>query len=190
MSVRSFLAIDIPEGVRSNLAGVIHDLKNYDEDVSWTDPTKFHITVRFFGDIEEDLLLGEVSDTIAVSISQAKPTLLECSGVGVFPNWKYPRVIWAGFVGDTDPVIRLHDDIDDALLGFSLQLDERAFRLHLTIGRCKSTKKKASLVKRVENLGVVSFGDVPINELTLYRSELTSAGAVYTALKTFKIGES
>lgn len=188
MKIRSFLAFDVPKNVCSNLSTLISDLNQYEEKVKWSDPSRFHVTIKYLGDIEEELLLTDISDEINEKCKKFFPVIIECAGVGVFPNWKYPRVIWAGFSGVTDTIISMHEDLNDALQKFPIKSDVRTFRLHLTIGRVKAIGKKSALVKRVESLGPVSFGDVPVNKLVLYGSKLTKEGAIYTPLKTFNLG--
>lgn len=190
MKIRSFLAFDIPGGVRNHLAALIEDLRQYGADVQWMDPATLHVTIRFFGDVEESRLLGPIREQVAALLVASPVVQLECAGVGVFPNWKYPRVIWTGFSGDVEPVIALHDRMNHALQDFSLKPDARTFRLHLTIGRVRSGKKKEALVKRVESLGPVSFGEVAVTQLVLYKSQLTKQGAVYTPLETFALSAS
>lgn len=185
MNVRAFLAFDIPSPVRQALATLIRDLGRLAQGIVWTDAAQLHVTLRFFGEVESELLLGEVSQRIAAVARATPPFSLECAGIGVFPNWKYPRVIWAGFAGVADRAMQLREHVDDGLAECELPVDARAFRLHLTIGRAKALHGKGELVKRVESLGMIQFGEVPIDHLTLYKSELTKQGAVYTALKTF-----
>ncbi|MBI2344380.1 MAG: RNA 2',3'-cyclic phosphodiesterase [Deltaproteobacteria bacterium] len=189
MTVRAFLAFEIPDSIVRSLRALIHDLQGYGGTaVRWTDTGAFHVTMRFFGEIREDLLLGPIADAIASVTAGAKPVALTCEGVGVFPNWKYPHIIWAGFSGETTPLLDLHEGLNHALADFPLPQDDRAFRLHLTLGRAKGLKGKSPLVKRVESLGPVTFGEVTVDTLVLLRSELTKGGAVYTPLKTFHLG--
>ncbi len=188
MKHRAFLAFDIPDHVQQRLDALIADLRQHDEHVRWSEMGRFHVTVAFFGDVEEDVLLGPLSQRIASIAAASKPVAIECQGIGVFPNWKYPRVIWAGFAGETEPLMQLHDDVAKVLPEFGIAPDERAFRLHLTLGRAKSLKGSSPLVKRVESLGPVSFGELAVDQLILYKSQLTKAGSIYTALQEFPLG--
>lgn len=188
MNIRSFLAFDIPQDVRGKLARLIKDFAGKESGVKWIQPENLHVTLKFFGDVPEELLVGEVSKKIEDVAKAAKPVALECSGVGAFPNWKYPRVIWAGFAGDTEAAIGLQQKLEDALAEFNFKKDARAFRLHLTIGRAKELKSSGRLMRLVNELGPIDFGKVEINKLALYKSVLTKEGSVYTVLKNFELG--
>ncbi len=187
MKIRSFLAFDVPKDVRQKLARLIVDFSKRETDVRWLSAENMHVTMKFFGDVEEALLMGDISKAIETVTSQTQAIPLECSGVGVFPNWKYPRVIWAGFLGDADPVLNLKSHLDEALAPFPLKQDARAFRLHLTIGRAKEIKGTGLLMTLINELGPINFGRVRIDKLTLYKSVLTKEGSVYTAIREFKL---
>ena len=165
------------------------DLQKMAPAVRWTRQDQLHVTVKFFGNVEESLLQDGLAEAIRAAVADERPCAIECTGLGVFPNWKYPRIIWAGFSGDTEPLLTLHERVADALKGFPLREDDRMFRLHLTIGRAKSLSAKSPLVKTVESLGPIQFGAVPIDHLTLYKSQLTSTGSIYTPITTFPFGQ-
>ncbi|MBI4367471.1 MAG: RNA 2',3'-cyclic phosphodiesterase [Deltaproteobacteria bacterium] len=187
MKLRSFLAFDIPPQVKQTLATLIEDLRRHAPSVQWGSSDQLHVTLRFFGNVEEGLLGGDMSAAIARVTEETPQHRIECAGLGVFPNWKYPRIIWAGFTGDTEPVITLHDRLHEALSPFPLAADDRAFRLHLTLGRAKRLSSTGRLMKVVESLGPIAFGAVPIDHLTLYKSRLTRTGSIYTPLQQFPL---
>lgn len=185
MKIRSFLAFDIPSKVTSKLAKLINDFSQKERSVKWVAPDKLHVTMKFFGDVEEPLLLDQVSAKIFDAVKGFGSIKLTCEGIGVFPNWKYPRVIWAGFYGETDRIMDLHDKLEGSLSTFNFKKDLRAFRVHLTLGRTNGVLKNSPLVTLVEKLGPIKFGEVAVDKLVLYKSVLTKTGSIYTPLKEF-----
>jgi 2'-5' RNA ligase len=189
MKIRSFLAFDIPEKLKAELTSVIDLFSPKVKGIKWIAPERMHCTVRFFGNIEEDVLLGKLSDMIARELRHQSPIHLEGHGIGVFPNWRYPRVLWAGLAGETDAIISLHAKLEDAFREFGLKKDPRELRLHLTLGRAKSAfREKEPLISLVERMTEKAFGAFNVAELVLYRSDITKDGPVYTALKKFPLG--
>jgi RNA 2',3'-cyclic 3'-phosphodiesterase len=189
MKVRSFLAFDITDEMRAELGSVIALLAQKTRDVKWVKPDLMHCTIRFFGDVEEELLSGKLSQLIESEVLHQAPIHLEGHGIGVFPNWRYPRVLWAGLTGDTEAVLSLHAKLEQAFEELGMPRDPRELRLHLTLGRARgSLKDSGALVHLVEKLAERSFGDVVVNALTLYKSDLTKDGSIYTPLRTFPLG--
>ncbi len=189
MKTRSFLAFDISPKVKLALGKLIADFARKEKGVKWIPAENLHITMKFFGDVEEELLLGDISKEISKITEASSQMKIGCSGLGVFPNWKYPKIVWAGFTGDVEPVLNLKDALEEALSKFRLKKDERAFRLHLTIGRAKELSSSSVLMKLINELGPIEFGSVVIDHLTLYKSVLTKEGSIYTALKTFQLNK-
>jgi len=187
LKLRSFLAFDIPKEVKAKLKNLIADFSAKEERVKWVNPENMHVTLKFFGDVEEDLLIGDISKSIESSIKGHGSFKLSCQGIGVFPNWKYPRVIWAGLVGETVKVIDLQASIESGLEKFDIKKDNREFRVHLTLGRAKTVLKKSPIVELAQSLGPYDFGKVEISELVLYKSQLTKSGPIYTSLKKFRL---
>jgi 2'-5' RNA ligase len=190
MKVRSFLAFDIPDSMKEELGKIIDVMSTKVQGIKWVRSEIVHCTVKFFGDVEEDFLLGKISKTIEEELKHQAPFKLKGVGIGVFPNWRYPRVIWAGLVGDADTASSLYQRLETTLEKFDLKKDHRkAFRLHLTLGRAKSKLKDvSSLVTFVEKQVDRAFGEFTVDRLTLYKSVLTKEGPIYTPLKEFKFG--
>ncbi|PYL06132.1 MAG: RNA 2',3'-cyclic phosphodiesterase, partial [Verrucomicrobia bacterium] len=53
MTKRLFVAIDLPESTRQLLASVDPQIRG----VRWIEPTQMHLTLTFFGDVEDDIEL-------------------------------------------------------------------------------------------------------------------------------------
>lgn len=190
MKLRSFLAFDITDEMRIELAQIIALIAPKAKDVRWVKPELMHCTLKFFGDVEEGLLLGRLSDVIANEVRHQAPVRLVGQGVGVFPNWRYPRVIWGGLAGETEAMMSLQAKLEEAFKEFGFKRDQRRFRLHLTIGRTRSPiKNPQGLMQIVEKLSDRNFGDITVSSLTLYKSVLTKEGSVYTALKKIEMGK-
>jgi 2'-5' RNA ligase len=133
--------------------------------------------------------MGKLAGVIGREVRHQSPIHLSGHGIGVFPNWRYPRVLWAGLTGQTDAVISLHAKLEDAFEEFGLKKDPRELRLHLTLGRAKTAfKDREALTAIVEKMAEKEFGEFDIKELVLYRSDLTKEGPIYTALKRFPLG--
>lgn len=189
MHIRSFLAFDIPEKMKEELSSIISLLSGKVKDMKWTELDLMHCTLRFFGEVEEELVMGRLSEVIEREVRHQAPMKLLGRGIGVFPNWRYPKVIWAGLHGETESIISLHAKLEEAFEDFRFQKDKRQLRLHLTLGRTKGRFKEAKqLMQVVEKMTERAFGEVNVDSLTLYKSELTKDGPVYTVLKKFPLG--
>lgn len=189
MKVRSFLAFDISDEMRQELAKVISLFAKKVSDVDWVRPELMHGTIRFFGEVEEELLLGKLSHVIESEVRHQSKIELFGRGIGVFPNWRYPKILWAGLSGDVDAVMSLYNRLEDEFESLGLKSDKRQLRLHLTLGRLNAgAPGMDTLVHLVEKMSDREFGNIEVGELVLYQSVLQRTGPIYTVLKKFKLG--
>jgi len=186
MYLRCFVAIEIPETIRQDIGKLIGIFKKHNVDVKWVDYKNIHLTLKFLGKTSDDLLPRVHESLQKVAISY-EPLYIKICKVGVFPNRKYPRVIWVG-IEDSETLGRLQGDIENsmALLGF--QREERAFRPHMTVGRVRSQRGTGTLMNELDNYKEKDFGAIEVTNLKLMQSELKPTGAQYNCLYEIPLG--
>lgn len=176
-TIRAFIAIHLPQEVQiylgdlaDNLAGLVPH-----RSVRWVKPDRMHLTLRFIGETEKNLLpqLGQALDGIA---NQHQQFSLHLGGFGCFPNCNRPRVLWAGVDGELKAASRLKADIDAALEPLGWEGEDRPFRPHLTIGRVKDSRAVSE--QRWPN--ELTPLPIPADSIHLIESELTPNGPIYT----------
>jgi 2'-5' RNA ligase len=185
--IRSFLAIELPKPILRKIEEVQGDLRLTRADVRWVSPEKIHLTLKFFGNIEESRI-DPIFKSIEESVQNALPFSLKVRGVGAFPQMKNPRVIWMGLVNGSEALISLQKQIEDQLEKIGFQPEGRPFHPHLTLGRMKSSRGKNELVGRMEKHKEEEFGDLPVERVVLFKSDLRPSGPIYTPLGDMKLG--
>jgi 2'-5' RNA ligase len=186
MYLRCFVAIELPEPIKQDIGKLIEIFKKHNVDVKWVDYKNIHLTLKFLGKTSEDLLPRVHESLRKVAISY-EPLYIKICKVGVFPNRKYPRVIWVG-IEDSETLGRLQGDIENsiALLGF--QREERAFHPHLTVGRVRSQRGTETLMNELDDYKEKDFGAIEVTNLKLMQSELKPTGAQYNCLYEIPLG--
>jgi 2'-5' RNA ligase len=74
--VRSFLAIELPKPILRKIEEVQGDLRLTHADVRWVSPEKIHLTLKFFGNIEESRI-DPIFKSIEESIQNTLPFSLK-----------------------------------------------------------------------------------------------------------------
>ena len=176
-TIRAFIATHLPQDVKTYLGQLTEELaeKVHYRAVRWVKPERMHLTLRFIGETEKNLVpeLGHALDQTAAKHRQFT---LHLEGFGCFPNCKRPRVLWAGIGGELEAAGRLKKDIDAALVPLGWEAEDRPFRPHLTVGRVKDSRKVASQ-QWPENVRPLA---IPVKTIHLVESELTPDGPIYT----------
>jgi 2'-5' RNA ligase len=186
--VRSFLALDPPPELLENISGIQGRLKRIlHGDIRWTNPAGIHLTLKFFGDISGSEIAA-ISRTVAAVTDQTAPFDLEARDLGVLPSEKRARIIWLGMTGNVAALMRLQKETDEALTACGFGKEERSFKPHLTLGRIKSSLGAGDLDVLKEHRDDYVAGSFTANGLSLFKSDLTPRGAVYTEMARFPFG--
>ncbi|MFL7837718.1 MAG: RNA 2',3'-cyclic phosphodiesterase [Candidatus Promineifilaceae bacterium] len=176
-TIRTFIAIHLPQEVKDYLGELTDNLAGQvpRHSVRWVKPDRMHLTLRFIGETEKNLLpmVAKALDEVAAG---QRPFNLNLEGFGCFPNCKRPRVLWAGLGGDVDSAGQLKNDIDAALIPLGWDKEDRPFQPHLTAGRVKDSQAIAGQ-RWPDKLKVLP---IPVNSIYLIESELTPNGPIYT----------
>jgi 2'-5' RNA ligase len=186
-SIRSFIAIETPPEVKAEIAKVQEGLRATNADVRWESIEKFHMTLKFLGNVEEprlNLCAGRLQE----ALSAFAPFNMTYQGVGCFPNQHHPRVIWIGAENEDGTLRRIQEAVEKVAEEMGFQREERQFHPHITIGRAKGSKNLKVLVSK---LGNASFNPhaALIKDVLLMKSDLKPSGSVYTVMRRFLLRE-
>lgn len=183
---RTFIAIKIP--VSKQTAELIQDIKQElnDEKIKWVEIYQMHITIFFVGDTDVTMI-EKISLQLGKLLKAQKSFKLSCKGLGLFKNITNPRVLWLG-IENSESLQNLKKDIDGLMNSLGFEIEERAFKPHLTLGRIKYIKDKSKLKTLLEKYKDFEFQNFNIDKVIFYESELTSKGAVYKVIEQFHLG--
>ncbi len=185
--MRCFIAIELPEAVKSALSGIEEELKKTKADVRWVKPDNIHLTLKFLGSIEDEKT-ERIIKTMETICSSHNLFTLEIKGMGAFPSLKSPRVVWVGIEGN-DTLRSLQEEIDKGMESIGFERENRAFTAHLTLGRFRSSSGKEELLKMTKLHEKDAFGLINVHSLSLMRSDLHPEGARYSRIAEIVIGK-
>ncbi|MGQ9646471.1 MAG: RNA 2',3'-cyclic phosphodiesterase [Thermodesulfobacteriota bacterium] len=185
--IRSFLAIELPEAIRRKIEEVQRELRLSHADVRWVSPENIHLTLKFFGNIDESRI-DPIVRSLEGPIEATSPFSLSTHGMGAFPHLKKPRVIWMGLQEGKQDLVALQRQIDGELMKIGFEPEGRDFHPHLTLGRVRSNRGIDELIGRMERYREEGFGDFGVERITLFKSDLKPSGPIYTRLRELKFG--
>jgi RNA 2',3'-cyclic 3'-phosphodiesterase len=178
---RLFVAVDPGEQVLARLALVIEKLRRKAPDAKWVRTDAMHLTLVFLGAIE-DAALPAIMTALHTVAGRHGSLVLTVHGGGVFGAPRRPRVLWAGISGELERLRALQQDVEAAVVPFGLTPEDRAYSPHLTLARARESRGEPALSACAQALAAEPFGEATIGEVVLYQSDLSPAGARYTAL--------
>ncbi len=189
--MRSFIAAEIDPAIQSKILQIITTLKQkIHEGVKWVSDQNIHLTLKFFGDIEQDKLTL-LSDALQTTLVSFSPLTIDLAGIGAFPDNKRPRVVWVGI--KENPVIqKLTSAIEELAVKSGVKAEERAFSAHITLGRVAKNADYLDIMKVGEVISSLKVGEIgtqTIRELVIFRSDLQREGPTYTRLYKLQLGK-
>jgi len=187
--IRAFIAIELPQEVQTSLAEIIKQFSSHGiRCVRWVAPDNIHLTLQFLGEVPLSTLTALKIALQPVAGSQ-EPFVINIRGIGAFPNNRHPRVIWAGLQAPAN-LMTLQTLTSRTIQQTGIQVEDRTFSPHLTLGRVKRDAAPFdlhTLSSTLEKLTAGDMGIVRVQSITLFRSDLSSQGPIYTALGHFPL---
>jgi 2'-5' RNA ligase len=147
---------------------------------NWQPIHQLHITVHFFGEVDQQQL--PVLTQIMEKTCQNETSFpLKLGRLGAFSRQKNSSVIWVGVDGELNSLFALEKKLRTKLIAHGFSLDDKRYKPHITIARNANDKQ---------------LPDFPVNPLTwtvdrilLFHSTLTPHGAIHTPIATFLLND-
>lgn len=180
MSIRCFMAVECGgDELAAKFTEVRRVLEATRADIRFVETENIHLTLKFLGEIEQSLV-EQVSQVVEGTSFQ--PFTARIERVGVFPNLRRPRVVWAGITEGASRLEEMWSEIDGELSKLGFERERRRFSAHITIGRVRSGRNRDKLVHEISSLSDYVFGDLHVDRVALKKSVLTPRGPIYSTL--------
>jgi RNA 2',3'-cyclic 3'-phosphodiesterase len=148
----------------------------------WMEPSNFHLTIRFIGDIETGLARELAMALDGISF---RPFTLRLKSVGIFGGNK-PHSLYAG-VEDNPDLNRLRDMHERVCRVLGLAPEPRKFMPHVTMARLRDPDLRA-LQRWVEVHSLYSTPVFEVNNFVLFSSRPLKGGGPYAVEETYQLG--
>ena len=169
--IRLFAAVAVPYAVAERLRTAQTGLR----EARWRPSEAFHITLRFFGDVQERAAEDVDSALAAISVPRFD---LSLRGAGSFGDNDHMRAVWAG-VAESEPLHRLAGKCETAARRARLKPEGRHFKPHVTLAYLPRTADLGAVgAWTIENLALKSE-PFAVDAFGLYSSHSTPDGSRY-----------
>jgi 2'-5' RNA ligase len=184
LSLRTFIAIEIPDEIQNALKTMINNAQltrmNGFRPVR---PEMIHLTLKFLGETNRTQIsriqeiLSEISRTQIAFKIQVK-------GLGAFASWENPRTVWAGLAFPPE-LQELSVKINESTRAIGFPQEKRVLSPHLTLARTMEDGDRRIIRKNLEPLrqySDTSFGVFVVNHLVFFESKLQPGGSIYSPI--------
>jgi 2'-5' RNA ligase len=184
--LRLFFALTA-DGVQEPLAEVFSYLSKFPRVLKTIGPQNYHITLKFLGETGFDTY-KKLRDDFAGLALDIGPIGFKLRGLGGFPDEKRARVIWCGLIADPTRMRTIYRSIENLSENHGFKKEDRAFTPHFTLARTRREKKLPSeIVRYLSENNNTLYGESHFMSIVLFKSELGTQGAKYTALEEVRL---
>ena len=188
MALRTFLALNIDEATRKDLAATAVQLGCPDVKMRCVAEENLHVTLNFLGDVA-DAQMHELCQALEDAAAGVVQFDFDVRGIRCIPPRGQLRMIWADVDDPTSRLAELQEQLTLATEGLGLRQERREYRPHLTLARIKYAKNPDALRNAAGPLAGKDFGLQHAREVTIYTSKLTPAGPIYTPVSRAPLGQ-
>jgi len=184
--MRLFVALEIPEAVRENLAAIRENFLSIGSKLRWVPPENLHVTLKFIGSVPAEKLEAIIEALRRVRVD--KSVKLNFNGMG----GSAAGVYWVA-IEPCPALEKLAADIDRCLEPIGIVKEDRVFHPHVTVARFKDRgilKKINDLIHENAIHGdgrylKCEFGSMTPTEFHLMESKTLPTGPIYSKVQSF-----
>jgi 2'-5' RNA ligase len=182
---RLFIALPLPAELLGGLSDLMERLRKGAAFTpcrpTWVSPETIHLTLAFLGPrpVADVPRLAACLTRAAAGCTPLRP---ELKGLGVFPDWQHPKVLWVGLRERTHQLEPLRARLLDEFRAQRIAYDDKPFKPHLTIARFKTLTGTSAFAKVAAGHQTFHLAARECAQLVLFRSQLEPTGARHTPL--------
>lgn len=168
--IRLFAALSIPPEIGDALVPRQTGI----DGARWRPLEALHVTLRFFGEIREDMARDLDAELLGL---RAAPFEIALSGAGAFGDGPDLHAVWAG-VAETPELTRLAAACERAAKRAGLPADTRRYRPHVTLAYLRRADPR-QVAAWIQANNLLASPPILITAFGLYSSVLSAEGSRY-----------
>ena len=175
---RLFTGVEIPPEVAQALSTLRGGLPG----ARWIDPENYHVTLRFIGDVDDDMarevesLLGRV---------RRGPFELRIEGLTSFGS-KKPRAVVAS-VEPSSALMEAQAEQERMMQRIGLEPEGRKYTPHVTLARLRDTSSR-DVAEYLSTRGHFRSLAFPVSRFVLFSSRASVGGGPYVVEASYPLG--
>ena len=179
--MRLFFAVPTSSGVKEIVRVAIGSFPVPDPPWRWIPPENYHITLKFLGEVSDDMMpsLHEAAARVAAGAAPFRMTF--------GPFGARPRVLFFAVSVGADRLVVFASRVDQVMETAGFEPERRPFRAHLTLARIK-LRLSPGLRTALEAVAPLPpSASQAVDRFVLMRSHLSRAGARYEEIGTYPL---
>lgn len=176
--IRLFAALAIPEDIAQDLVARQDHLPG----ARWRPPEAFHVTLRFIGDVAENVAADLDAELTTLG---GGPFEVSLQGVGAFGEGADIHAVWSG-VEESEPLRHLARACEVAARRAGLKPDTRSYKPHVTLAYLRRPNP-ADVAKWIQENNLLRTEPFRVTSFGLYSSWQSDQGSWYRVEREYPL---
>ncbi|HPO55963.1 MAG TPA: RNA 2',3'-cyclic phosphodiesterase [Ignavibacteriaceae bacterium] len=183
---RLFISLDIPPEIKTYISELLCEFKRTTKhnivNLRWEAPEKYHITLKFIGNLSGDNLKLLIRKMFFLENRNSFQGYLDI--FSAFPNEKNPRII----ISKVEIQPKIYDlivEINEQLNEMGHRTEAMLFKPHITLLRLKENYD-TSFINELLKLEFKKV-EMKLDQVTIYDSKLKPSGSEYHKIQSYKL---
>lgn len=187
-TTRTFIAFELDASSHERAAALLAHLQAHPEApaATWVSPESLHITLRFLGPTEDELVPALGKALRAVLRRHSAPSVL-LGPLGGFARLGEARVLFQSVQEGTPVLADIFHTFEHEVQRLGFAPEPRAYHPHLTMARLRSPRDLRAWVASLEG-PLLAPSSALLEHVTLFRSDTLPSGPVYTPIERVPLG--
>lgn len=177
--IRLFSAISIPpeigQALQARQSGI--------DGARWRPLEALHVTLRFFGEIRQDIARDLDAELMSIA---GRPFEITLTGAGSFGDGEGVNAVWAG-VAESAELRRLAEACETAARRAGLKAEKRNYRPHVTLAYLRRPDP-AEVGAWIQANNLLKSPPIAVDRFGLYSSTLGREGSHYRLEAEYPLG--
>lgn len=169
--IRTFIGLDFTNSQKKFIYSQKSAISSkLDDKIIWESAEKYHITLKFIGKTDINLLNQIINILKTASCKFNKFTCEIGLNFGTFPNMIHPKILWLGYKDEKNCAALISNYFNIELEKCGIASENKNFCPHITLGKInKNFNLNLSEIETIKNSQPEKM-IVEINKITLFQS--------------------
>lgn len=174
---RIFTGLEIPSDIAQSLSMMRGGLPG----ARWIDPENYHITLRFIGDVDD-----EIAHEVAFMLGKVKRNAFELKLDGLISfGGRKPRAVVAA-IAPTSPLIEVQAEQERLMQRIGLEPEGRKFTPHVTLARLRDSSSQ-QVADYLAARGFFRASPFRVSRFVLFSSRASVGGGPYVVEASYPL---
>ncbi len=183
--MRLFIGVHLSNQILNEIEKIHNNKHAKNLNIKWIKLENLHITLKFLGNVDENRV-SEISETLKNTCKNFQKFNVTVKSIIPVKSIRHLRMIWAG-IENASYITKIANELETNLEPLGFPKEEREYKAHINLSRIKKRINPDNLKPFFKEVEDYVLGEMEINRIVLFESQLLVTGAKYKELQSVEL---